>query len=169
MFGNSDIVLMCLQYFHRYGLIGARTLPLYFCYFWVSWCHYDIFLQFRRTLHRRQGRRAQERVDLLASSGTKIYVAPNLLLIAMEKLCSKKVKMNEVENAFEVGISACAKVGCWFFQAVATEKLAKYFLQYSNEHEKGMRYLQDAINLYKKWGACKKEEGLANFPSNFQL
>jgi hypothetical protein len=163
MFGNFEIVVTALEYFQRYGLIGARTLPLQFCHFWNSWCHYELFLRSRQTLHRRQGRRAQKHVEMLANTGTVIYAAPNLLLIAMKRLCDRNAIMNDVERSFVTAISACAEVGCWFFQAVATERLARFYLENSNEHEKGMRYLQDAISLYRKWGAFAKVECLTNF------
>jgi hypothetical protein len=113
-------------------------------------------------MHRRQGRSAQKKVEMLARTGTVIYAAPNLLLIAMEKLCEGKSMMNDIEKSFVTAISACAEVGCWFFQAVATERLARCYLQNSNELEKGMSYLQDAINLYRKWGAFTKVESLTN-------
>jgi hypothetical protein len=127
---------------------------------WSAASHYEIYHTDGIAKHNRQGRRAHRKVDKWATSGTEMLVGPNTFLHAMQSLCVKRAPVEQVEVMFEQAAAACAAGRCRFFEALASERLARFFLREEPNAMKRSQYLTRAATLYRSWGAVAKATAL---------
>ena len=68
--------------------------------------------------------------------------------------------VEQVEVMFEQAAAACAAGRCRFFEALAIERLARFFLREEPNAMKRSQYLTRAATLYRSWGAVTKAAAL---------
>jgi hypothetical protein len=156
IFGNWELVSKALVFIKKNEKTLTGIYPTDFSYTWVAICSYNMFFETGNIKYKRDGQRAHRKVKNLADSGTELLVAPSLLLGAMASLCEKKVSIIQVEAEFNVAITACGDASYTLFEALGNERLANHFLTSGLYQQKGIEYIERAIEIYRRWGALKK-------------
>ena len=163
LFGNWDLVIKGLSFMKKNEKTLTGIYPTEYTHVWTAICYYDAYMECGDHKFKREGQRVHRKVKKWADSGTQILVAPNLLLIAISNLCSKRVSLLQIESNFEASIAACIEAECSIFEALANERFAKFlYVTGSNRRKKGAEYHRRAIEIYRKWGAIKKATWLEN-------
>ena len=157
-----DIVRNTLPFFRKHEKLLAGIFDAGFSLTFAAACHYDLYRAHGARKHRREGRRAHRKVEKWATTGTEMLSGPNKFLAAMESLCVKKAPLVEVDSMFETAFTACAESKCRYFEALANERLARFYFDEEPEETTGEKYLKRAIYLYRSWGALAKAEWLEN-------
>lgn len=136
----------------------------YFCtgfnYSWNAVCHYELYLMTGKKKHKKEARRCHSKVTKWATTGTIMLSGANKWLAAVEALCMKQLPLDELEILFKEAFVALAANKNRYFEALATERLARLCLSADADGAKGQRYLERAIHLYRRWGALAKANWL---------
>lgn len=127
---------------------------------WTAACHYELYLISGKRKNKREGRRCHSKVKKWATTGTVMLSGANKWLAAIEALCVKKRPAEDVERMFKQAFVALAENGNRYFEALASERLARLYLTEAKQEEKGLAYLDRAIYLYRRWGALAKVKWL---------
>jgi hypothetical protein len=163
VFKNWELVAKALSYFKYNEKMLFEAFAMDFSYVWAAICFYDLFLETGKNSYKTEGQRAYRRVKNWASSGTKILVAPHILLTAMDSVCRTGISSEQIELNFKAAIDACKVSKCTVFEAIGTERLARYFMEAGSNRNKGEEYRSQAIECYQMWGALCKENLLKDF------
>lgn len=139
---------------------GQGCFTMGFNYSCNALSHYELYQEGGERKHKREGRRIHKTVQKWATTGTVMLAGMNKLLTATESLCVRKAPVHEVEVLFEEAIVALAKNRNKYFEALATERLARLYLTEDMQSVKGRMYLASAVDLYKRWGASAKADWL---------
>lgn len=123
---------------------------------WAALAHYDLYRASGKRLHKREGRRAHQRVKKWVASGSIMLLGPLRLLDAMESLCVTSAPLLEVDSAFDEAIAVLSDSKCIWFEAFGNERLAQLYLTEEVDEAKGTRYLDTSVSLFQRWGAFAK-------------
>lgn len=174
LFGGKchEILLACI--FENWNHLDKNLLPFYRTYestvegyftspfnsFFYAMACYEMYGKTRNKKFKREARRANKKVRKWAEGGTVMISAPNRVLTAVDALCGMKETPDVIEELFQLAIDECEAYAYLGFEAMTTERIAKYFLMDNPNEEKARYYLFRSINLYRKWGAVAKVKWL---------
>jgi hypothetical protein len=127
---------------------------------WLAIFHYECFYYNKKRIHKRLARLSHRRIRNWSTTGTAMLLGPNSLLDAMENLCVAQSPMNKLILCFQHAARLCSKNRCRIFEALACERLAKELHMHDPEDMKYRTYQQQAVELYRTWGASEKANHL---------
>jgi hypothetical protein len=123
--------------------------------------HYESYLTTKKRMHKRLARRSNRKVHHWSKTGTEMLIGPTCLLDAMAQLCRCKASNDELVIGFEEAAKGCRNSRCRLFEALAYERFAK--ILYKDDPSQAERcniYHQQAVAIYREWGAIAKAEHL---------
>ena len=163
VFDEIEYMRNNLSLITRYGNEAQGHFSMGFIQTWLAIFHYESYLITGKRMHRRLARTSHRKVSFWSKTGTEILSGPNCLLDAMAQLCTYKSSSEEVIFSFEEAAKACLISNCRLLEALAYERLAKVLRTYApSEVNRCNIYQNQAIEVYRKWGAIAKAEHLEN-------
>lgn len=127
---------------------------------WDAISHCELYLANGKRTHKKEFRRIHKKIHTWAETGTVMLSGLDNWLAALKSLCFKKASVLEIEKLFQEAFMSLAGNKNAYFEALATERLARMYLSEDMLSVKGRMYLTQAVELYKCWGALAKAEWL---------
>jgi hypothetical protein len=162
MFDDSNYAGKNLSYLNKYESELQGYFTMGFIQTWLATFHYECFLATGHRFHKKLARKSHRRVQYWSSTGTKMLHGPHQFLDAMSMLCAwNAAPCEDLVERFQHAASTCASSHCLILEALAYERLAKFL--YKHDLQECHVYQNQAMMLYRKWGAFAKARHVENF------
>jgi hypothetical protein len=168
-FDDLEFTANNLPYINKHEKEMRGYFAMGFIQSWLSTFHYESYLTTGKRVHRRLARASHRRVHMWATTGTTMLLGPNRFLDAMASLCCPTTEMTcdeDLIHIFQDAASICSASRCQLFEALSYERLAKALYARNSKETRHCLYQNQAVRLYRKWGAKEKANHLQRIFQN---